>query len=537
MKKIRQILKDILYVAKLTTIKRKKVRILFSAIISNTISFADILIILTFSQILTGSEIVTNEYLDLFTNNPISIVFIVIFRYILNFVAKYNVFSLTKDIEKSLKVYLIKEVYKKGNYSLADATYYIETLSVHIAYFFKSLTNIMSSAIQVLVFTLFLTYNSFEVLSAFSILLIILYYPTKWLLVKGRNAMEDSFEFSQFNIRYIQRIIDNLFLVKILNTEKLEVINFEKNLTNLYKAEKKKFVLSDVNATIPNFVAVFSFSIILALSLNRITLTLEFIGVTLRLMQSVGGINSALSMLFSTHVHLDKLLLVEENNSYQSDFIYELDENSESAIKVQNMSFKFINSDDFFYENINLDFEKNKHHIITGENGSGKSTLLGILAGALLPASGTAIKNSDKIGYIGASPLILEDTLRENLKYASKDVISDSKMLELLEEFKVFTDTNIENLDEIITNKTLSSGQMQKISFIRAFLSNCEILFLDESTSNLDIGTKKQIADILKSKKITIINSTHNAEDFEFDNHFQIIIDENDRRLIQTASI
>ena len=178
MKKIRQILKDILYVAKLTTIKRKKVRILFSAIISNTISFADILIILTFSQILTGSEIVTNEYLDLLTNNPISIVFIVIFRYILNFVAKYNVFSLTKDIEKSLKVYLIKEVYKKGNYSLADATYYIETLSVHIAYFFNSFTNIMSSVMQAIVFTLFLTYNSFEVLSAFSIILIILYPKT-----------------------------------------------------------------------------------------------------------------------------------------------------------------------------------------------------------------------------------------------------------------------------------------------------------------------------------------------------------------------
>ncbi len=533
--KIRQILKDILYVAKLTTIKRKKVRILFSAIISNGISFADILIILTFSQILTDSEIVTNKYLELVTNNPISIVFIVIFRYILNFIAKYNVFSLTKDIEKSLKVYLLKEVYKKGNYSLADATYYIETLSVHIAYFFNSFTNIMSSGIQVLVFTLFLTYNSFEVLSAFSILLIILYYPTKWLLVKGRNAMEDSFEFSKFNVRYIQRIIDNLFLVKILNTEKLEVINFEKNLSNLYKSEKKKFVLADVNATIPNFIAVFSFSIILALSLNRITLTLEFIGVTLRLMQSVGGINSALSMLFSTHVHLDKLLLVEDNNNYESDFVYELDKGNKSAIKVENMSFKFINSDDYFYENINLDFEKNKHHIVTGENGSGKSTLLGILAGALQPAKGKAVKNSDKIGYIGATPLILEDTLRENLKYASKDEITDSQMLELLEEFKVFSETSIVNLDEIITNKTLSSGQMQKISFIRAFLSNCDILFLDESTSNLDIGTKKQIADILDTKEITIINSTHNAEDFKFDNHFKIIIDEDNRRLIKPS--
>ena len=85
-------------------------------------------------------------------------------------------------------------------------------------------------------------------------------------------------------------------------------------------------------------------------------------------------------------------------------------------------------------------------------------------------------------------------------------------MLELLDEFKVFTEVNAKILDNIITNKTLSSGQMQKISFIRAFLSGCDILFLDESTSNLDIGTKKQISDILNTKNITIINSTHNAK-------------------------
>ena len=77
MKKITKIVKDIFFVAKLTTIKRKKIRILFSAVISNSISFADILIILTFSQILTDSETVTNKYLDLLSDNPISIIFIV----------------------------------------------------------------------------------------------------------------------------------------------------------------------------------------------------------------------------------------------------------------------------------------------------------------------------------------------------------------------------------------------------------------------------------------------------------------------------
>ena len=37
-----------------------------------------------------------------------------------------------------------------------------------------------------------------------------------------------------------------------------------------------------------------------------------------------------------------------------------------------------------------------------------------------------------------------------------------------------------------VTHNTLSSGQMQKISFIRAFLREPDILFLDEVISNID---------------------------------------------------
>ena len=123
MKNFKKIIKDIFYVSRLTKIKKKKVRILFSAVVSNSISLADILIILSFSNILTDSVKIENEYLQIIFDNPIFIPVIVIFRYILNFVGKYNIFSLSKDVEQSLKVYLLEEVYKKGNYSLSDATY------------------------------------------------------------------------------------------------------------------------------------------------------------------------------------------------------------------------------------------------------------------------------------------------------------------------------------------------------------------------------------------------------------------------------
>ena len=73
---------------------------------------------------------------------------------------------------------------------------------------------------------------------------------------------------------------------------------------------------------------------------------------------------------------------------------------------------------------------------------------------------------------------------------------------------------------------------MQKVSFIRALSSGCDVLFLDESTANLDTSTKNQIGKILESKDITIINSTHNPEDFNYSHHISIIIDENDKRIL-----
>ena len=87
------------------------------------------------------------------------------------------------------------------------------------------------------------------------------------------------------------------------------------------------------------------------------------------------------------------------------------------------------------------------------------------------------------------------------------------------------------NLDTEISNKSLSSGQMQKVSFIRALLSEPELLILDESTANLDIETKNMIYSILENLDLTIINSTHNYQDFSFDHHLKISVNDGVRRV------
>ena len=59
---------------------------------------------------------------------------------------------------------------------------------------------------------------------------------------------------------------------------------------------------------------VMSFSILLIIPRFTNAISLEFLGVTLRLVQSLSSVNSALGGLIGSHVHLEKLIDIKNNN-------------------------------------------------------------------------------------------------------------------------------------------------------------------------------------------------------------------------------
>ena len=109
------------------------------------------------------------QVVQYFINNIYFLPLIVLFRFITNFVEKANIFSLGAQVEKNLRVYLIKEVYKKGNYSIADATFYINSLSGHVGYFYSALTSFLNSCVQLIVYGSFLLFTDLETITAFAV--------------------------------------------------------------------------------------------------------------------------------------------------------------------------------------------------------------------------------------------------------------------------------------------------------------------------------------------------------------------------------
>tara|TARA_B110000444_G_scaffold151054_1_gene141339 strand:+ start:3639 stop:5249 length:1611 start_codon:yes stop_codon:yes gene_type:complete len=533
MNKIKIIISDVFFVSKLTGVNKKKIRILFSVFLANMTVFFDILVILSFANLIDKSDSTPVFYVTFVLENIYLLPVIVIFRFLFIFIERINIQSLQLEVEESLRTHLMSEVFNKSNYSVADAYFYVNELSRHVSYFYGSLASSLNYFLQILVYSLYLSTTNLSTVIYFFGGSILLFFPTKYFLKRGRNYVHEAYENEHKTLETIQKVLENIYLIKILSTTKRELDEFKKILRNYYSSVLNNFKFGAINNITPNFVTIFILSILISFYNFAKILTLEFIGVMLRLFQTLGNFNNTLNLVINSHVHLGKLNSLERNKIKPNldSFITNPDLNNNEAIRVEKVSFKYFGSEDYLFYDLDLTLMRNSHTVITGDNGSGKSTLLGLISGILNPNNGKIECFSDRFAYVGATPLIIKGSLRENLLYGNNLKVKDKEVLKLVKSYKLFIDDQDEVLDKQITNKSLSSGQMQKISFIRAMLSNPMVLILDESTSNLDYDSRKLINEQLKSTKLTIINSTHSIEEVDYDHHLHIDILDTKRRL------
>ena len=198
-----------------------------------------------------------------------------------------------------------------------------------------------------------------------------MFFPTRFLL-KARHYMHSSYTFAQETGRDIQRVIQNLFLIKILRTSKAELELYNNTITKFQQSQFRNLAYGALNHLFPNFITVFTIAVLVAFYNFAKYLTLEFLGITLRLVQTIGNTNGTLNMLVNSSVHIEKFIQFENNKLVINPEYYKQGVDSPNAVELKDVSFKYFNSDEFIFDNLNLSFSKNKHTILTGPNGSGK---------------------------------------------------------------------------------------------------------------------------------------------------------------------
>ena len=196
------------------------------------------------------------------------------------------------------------------------------------------------------------------------------------------------------------------------------------------------------------------------------------------------------------------------------------------AIETQNLTRQFGNFT--AVDKINLSLKKGGVYGFLGPNGSGKSTTIRMLAGLLLPTSGTGQvlgydinKDSEiiktQIGYMSQKFSLYTDlTVWENLDfygglYNIPKKERDIRIIELLAFLGLtsFSDTLVENL---------SGGWRQRLALSCAVLHKPKLLFLDEATSGADPKTRRlfwQFIYQFAAQGTTVLVTTHFLDEAE----------------------
>lgn len=162
---------------------------------------------------------------------------------------------------------------------------------------------------------------------------------------------------------------------------------------------------------------------------------------------------------------------------------------------------------------LNLTVKDNKVTVIMGASGSGKTTLLNCIAG-LTPYDG------EISGVNGASFVFQEDRLvpfmsvYENLVFTLQKSVNKAERKEKI--LAMIKSVGLEDKINSIPDE-LSGGQKKRVSLARAFLSDSNLILMDEPLNSLDLGLKIKIAQLIETLtekyNKTVIFVTHDIDE------------------------
>jgi ABC-2 type transport system ATP-binding protein len=161
---------------------------------------------------------------------------------------------------------------------------------------------------------------------------------------------------------------------------------------------------------------------------------------------------------------------------------------------------------------------------LVGPNGGGKTTLFKILSTALTPTSGSArVAGIDvhdgavrrKIGVVFQSPSldgklqVGENLLHHGHLYGLSGSALRARIDEELSRFGL-ADRKGDRVEK------LSGGLQRRVELAKALLHRPEVLLLDEPSTGLDPGARRDLWDALRSLKgVTVLLTTHLLEEAE----------------------
>ncbi|WP_288071147.1 ATP-binding cassette domain-containing protein [Hydrotalea sp.] len=199
-------------------------------------------------------------------------------------------------------------------------------------------------------------------------------------------------------------------------------------------------------------------------------------------------------------------------------------------IEVKNLSYAIHNKQ--LLQDVNLTIQKNSFTVIMGANGAGKTTLLQLMAGSLMPSSGTIAIDGSNIASLSPEMLakkraVLSQRYHLPFTLTVREVVmmgrypffrNQPHAVDVAMVNHAMQQMHVTHLADTLY-QNLSGGEAQKVQMCRVLAqiadaseSQKKILFLDEPVSQLDVKYQYQLMQIAQSltrQHVTVVAVLH----------------------------
>ncbi|MCE5836956.1 ABC transporter ATP-binding protein [Staphylococcus pseudintermedius] len=406
---------------------------------------------------------------------------------------------------------------------LTDDTKVInDFISQKLPGFFPAVITLIGSLIMLFVLDWQMTLLTFITIPIFILVIV----PLGKIMQKiSTNTQTEIANFSGL----LGRVLTEMRLVKVANTEKLELDKAHSNLKTIYNLGLKQAKIAAVVQPISGIIMLITISIILGFGGMRIASGAISAGTLVAMIFYVLNLSIPL-------INISTLVTDYKKAVGASQRIYEILHEPLENIAAPNLQDEIPTGDlkfDHVYfgyddtpvlKDVSFNVLRGEVTAFVGPSGSGKSTLFSLIERMYeidqggIYYDGTSIDALSltdwrrKIGYVMQSNAMMNGTIRDNILYGVDREVPEEELIhyaklanchEFIMEFE-------QGYDTIVGERglKLSGGQRQRIDIARSFVKNPDILLLDEATANLDSESERKIQealDILMENRTTIV--------------------------------
>lgn len=165
---------------------------------------------------------------------------------------------------------------------------------------------------------------------------------------------------------------------------------------------------------------------------------------------------------------------------------------------------------------VDIDFAPGSATALLGPNGAGKSTIISLLAGTLVPDSGSIkwSQNQPRIVLLAQDPALFPHmSVLKNVVFGLRCLGIETDRAEKLARAQLAA-VGMQTLEKRRPNQ-LSGGQKQRVAIARAMAIEPDVVLLDEPMASLDVEVADQLRVLLRERigGATTIQVTHDLTD------------------------